>query len=171
MGHNPSDHLIFLTLRVGKLLRCRMLELIARELQIEVPGHCIGVLADLYTEDGQRQQDLAISSINDKSNITKMVSRLEEQGFIVRKVDMIDRRSKRIYLTDKSRSFLHEVFRRAEALEEEIVEGLNPDDILTTKSCLQVLYQSLLHAASPCVQAEHPDKLQDKCGSAQHTIK
>ena len=147
-----------------------MLELIARDLCIEVPGHCIGVLADLYTEDGQRQQDLAISSINDKSNITKMVGRLESQGFIVREVDPSDRRSKRIFLTEKSRAFLQEVFSRAEVLEEEIIQGLDPNEIMTTKSCLQTLYHRLLHSASRCDPADQTDISMDKLSSSPNTI-
>ena len=148
MQHNPSDHLIFLTLRVGKLLRSRMLALISEKIGVEVPGHCIGVLADLYMEDGQRQQDLAISSINDKSNITKMVGKLEKQGFIFRKSDPIDGRSKRIYLTEKSKSFLEQVFQMAVELEARVGGELSKNDFENTKTSLLHIYQNLLAGAS-----------------------
>ena len=59
------------------------------------------VLYWLYHDDGQTQTDLAETLSMGKASLGRVVDRLEEQGWVVRKDDPNDRRAKLVYLTDK----------------------------------------------------------------------
>jgi DNA-binding MarR family transcriptional regulator len=64
-------------------------------------GTHMGLLSDIVLADGQRQQDLAISTIKDKGTVARSLKQLETAGIIKRTVDPEDRRQKRIHLTEK----------------------------------------------------------------------
>ncbi len=61
----------------------------------------MGLRSDIVLADGQRQQDLAISTIKDKGTVARSLKQLETAGIIKRTVDPEDRRQKRIHLTEK----------------------------------------------------------------------
>jgi DNA-binding MarR family transcriptional regulator len=97
---NPRQHLIFLTNRVGRQLARLMLERMEFE-KFRPQGTHMGLLSDIVLADGQRQQDLAISTIKDKGTVARSLKQLETAGIIKRTVDPEDRRQKRIHLTEK----------------------------------------------------------------------
>jgi DNA-binding MarR family transcriptional regulator len=97
---NPRQHLIFLTNRVGRQLARLMLECMEFE-KFRPQGTHMGLLSDIVLADGQRQQDLAISTIKDKGTVARSLKQLETAGIIKRTVDPEDRRQKRIHLTEK----------------------------------------------------------------------
>jgi len=97
---NPRQSLIFLTNRVGRQLARLMLEHMEFE-EFLPQGTHMGLLADIVVADGQRQQDLAISTIKDKGTVARSLKQLETAGIIKRTVDNADRRQKRIHITDK----------------------------------------------------------------------
>lgn len=101
------------------------------------PQH-MGVLSDLWEQDGLRQQDLAISLIKDKATITRMLSYLEEQNVLVRIADKADRRTKRIYLTHKGKSLRHQLLPRAAQATQEATRNIDPAQL---SICLDVLGQ------------------------------
>ncbi len=73
-------------------------------------GH-FAILVSLYEMEGRSQDSLALSRGFDKTMIAKSVVRLEEEGFVRREIDQDDKRVKRLYLTEKSRSFRPEMER------------------------------------------------------------
>jgi DNA-binding MarR family transcriptional regulator len=93
---NPRQHLIFLTNRVGRQLARLMLERMEFE-KFRPQGTHMGLLSDIVLADGQRQQDLAISTIKDKGTVARSLKQLETAGIIKRTVDPEDRR----HLTEK----------------------------------------------------------------------
>jgi len=97
---NPKQNLIFLTNRVGRQLARLMLERMEFE-EFLPQGTHMGLLSDIVLADGQRQQDLAISTIKDKGTVARSLKQLETAGIIKRTVDPNDRRQKRIHLTEK----------------------------------------------------------------------
>jgi DNA-binding MarR family transcriptional regulator len=97
---NPRQNLIFLTNRVGRQLARVMLERMEFE-EFLPQGTHMGLLSDIVSADGQRQQDLAISTIKDKGTVARSLKQLETAGLIKRTIDPEDRRQKRIHLTEK----------------------------------------------------------------------
>ena len=61
------------------------------------------ILMSLYDEEGRSQENLAQSRGFDKTMITKSVTKLENEGIVIRTVDPEDKRIKRLYLTKKGR--------------------------------------------------------------------
>jgi DNA-binding MarR family transcriptional regulator len=62
-------------------------------------------LKRLYKQDGVRQNELSNSLHYDKANITRIVQKLLELGFVLRDNDKDDKRAKKIFLTEKAKKF------------------------------------------------------------------
>ncbi|MEO0731527.1 MAG: hypothetical protein AAFZ52_01735, partial [Bacteroidota bacterium] len=73
---SPQNNLIFLTNRIGRQLSRLLLAGIEFE-GYQPHGSHMGLLADLIDNDGQRQQDLAISTIKDKGTVARALASLE----------------------------------------------------------------------------------------------
>ena len=68
----------------------------------------------LFNEDGITQEELSEKLFIDKANTARAVKKLEEEGYLERKEDPIDKRKKRLYVTKKARDFedeFHQIFR------------------------------------------------------------
>jgi DNA-binding MarR family transcriptional regulator len=139
---NPLDSLVFLTIRVGKLLVNRFKEDDRMESHDFHPHH-MGILVDLWTRDGVRQQDLAISSIKDKSSITRSLNVLEKQNILVRIPDPKDKRTKRIFLTHKGKQLQEELEPMARAAIQQAISGIDPEQVDICKRVLKSMYENL----------------------------
>lgn len=139
---NPRQNLIFLTNRVGRQLARLMLEQMEFEEFLPQSTH-MGLLADIVLSDGQRQQDLAISTIKDKGTVARSLKQLEAAGIIERTVDQADRRQKRIHLTDKGgRLWAYARGHAAQALNH-AQRGINDADLALCTSVLGRIYDNL----------------------------
>ena len=59
-------------------------------------------LLELYHRDGVKQETLSTYLSIDRANTTRALNKLEQAGYVIRKVDEQDKRAFRIYLTDKA---------------------------------------------------------------------
>lgn len=109
----------------------------------------MGLLADIVLADGQRQQDLAISTIKDKGTVARSLKQLAAAGIIERTVDSEDRRQKRIYLTDKgSRLWAYARDRAAYAMDC-AQQDIPDEDMALCTSVLGKIYSNLHQQLSP----------------------
>lgn len=115
---------------------------------ITFPSSCIGVLADLWAEDGVNQKDLGISLIKTKSSINKMLAALESDDMIVKKDDPTDKRGKLIFLTEKGRKMQAKIVQASNCCDLEILDKVSPEDLAITKKVLGQYYEMLLQQAS-----------------------
>lgn len=94
-------------------------------------AHLIGDLMDC---DGQTIKELAEHAFIKPSNFTPIVSTLEEQGFVERRRDEKDKRSFRLFLTEKGRTTSQQIDQEfsslfgegnseAEELQQRVLEG------------------------------------------------
>lgn len=60
--------------------------------------------------------------------LTRIVDRLEEDGWIERRTDPADRRARILHLTDKSRGIVSRLTANVEALFEEMLDGFDPGE-------------------------------------------
>ena len=139
---NPYDHFGFLTGRVSRLIDYKVEAEKARR-KYRFPKSCMGILANLWAQDGIKQQDLADDMIRNKSSITKMILALEKDGLITRKVDDHDKRQKRIYLTKEGKAFKEFIIKKAKKGEKQAIKGLSPEEVVTAKKVLQTIYNNL----------------------------
>ncbi|MDN6180759.1 MAG: transcriptional regulator SlyA [Halomonas subglaciescola] len=79
--------------------------------------------------DGQPQCDLARAIGVEAPSLVRTLGQLEAQGLIERRACESDRRTKRLYLTAKAMPLLEDIRRVADEARQEMLAGLNEDDI------------------------------------------
>jgi DNA-binding MarR family transcriptional regulator len=110
----------------------------------DFPTSCIGILADLWAKDGINQKDLGASLIKNKSSINKMLVALENSDMIYKKEDTVDKRIKRIYLTEKGKAMQVKMEQKQADMEQHLISDISQEEIQTTKNVLAQMYQSLM---------------------------
>lgn len=136
------DPLLFLTIRLGRMVTSKMYNKLNQEDQHLIGPH-MGVLADLYRNDGVRQQDLAISSFKDKATITRSLKLLEREALVLRTSDPIDKRTKRIYITPKGRKVYQAILPLGQETIAEAREGISEEELAVCVGVLQKMYDNL----------------------------
>lgn len=90
-----------------------------------------------------RQKDLAAELALDSSSIVRILNNLEAAGLIERDENEDDRRAKAIVITRSGRALVRRVEGVSRELEGEILAGLAPLDIATTKRVLAQICRML----------------------------
>ncbi len=73
------------------------------------------LLLKLYDSEGCSQEDMAAMLYLDKAVVTRVIKSLEKKNFIYREQDTMDRRMKRIYMTEYGKSqeeFIKNIIKR-----------------------------------------------------------
>lgn len=114
MTHQPTADMIDIsTNRGGENLIGKQISVLFRQLNLyfnrQLSGISISVtellyLSSLYTKDGISQDDLAQEYSVDKAAVTRTLQLMEKKELIIRKTDRTDKRSKKLFLTDKAKS-------------------------------------------------------------------
>lgn len=133
----------FLTNRVGRLLR-KTANHIADHKNISIPTHELGILSDLQKKEGVLQQELAESLIRNKSSITKMLERLEQNDFIRKEDDPSDARCKRIYLTNRGKNMNKLLKNIIPDVHQIAFEGLSDKEMNVALEVLDKIYKNLI---------------------------
>lgn len=132
----PTDSLIFLTNRVGRLLANRVRQCSGMEAWGLQHAH-MGIMVDLWEQEGVRQQDLAVSNIKDKATIARALDSMEKANLVVRVPDATDKRTKLIYLTHRGREMREKLRPYAYQAMDEATEGLDEESLKTCRKVLQ----------------------------------
>lgn len=103
----------------------------------------MGLLADLIIKDGPRQQDLVISTIKDKGTIARALNGLENASIIRRVDDPVDRRQKRIFLTEKGHRLCAYAREHAEYAMDCARKNISPEELSICTSVLGKIYANL----------------------------
>lgn len=106
-------------------------------------GTHMGLLSDIVLADGQRQQDLAISTIKDKGTVARSLKQLETAGIIKRTVDPEDRRQKRIHLTEKGGRLWAYAHDHAAHAMNCAQRDISDEDLALCTSVLEKIYNNL----------------------------
>lgn len=76
-----------------------------RELcEISISATELLYLSSLYAHDGITQDNLVQEYSVDKAAVTRTLQLMEKKGLIIRETDNADKRSKKLFLTDKAKS-------------------------------------------------------------------
>lgn len=97
----------------------------------------LGLLSDLYIEDGQTQQQLARRVWKDKAAVKRLVDLLESKGYVERK-EGTDPRSNRICLTPLARKMEKDLRRISEKTLRQATADIDADELAV---CVKVLKQ------------------------------
>lgn len=108
------------------------------------------ILAQLWHEDGLSQQEISRRSGVAKPNVTTMVDALEEESYIVRIPDQLDRRINRIYLTQKAKDLRCDAVRQAISVYETAFEGLSEEEQRNFFFALSTVMKNLQAQSTGC---------------------
>lgn len=139
---NTAMRLGFLTNRIGRLMGNQLKNQLGKG-EFDMPTHCIGILADLWEQDGVIQQDLAISIVKDKATIARALELMEKKNIIVRIKDEKDKRNKKIFLTYKGNQLQNQVLFHGDAVVKEAKKGISPKEMDNCLNTLEKIYHNL----------------------------
>ncbi|RSK25893.1 MarR family transcriptional regulator [Bacillus sp. HMF5848] len=90
----------------------------------------------LWEKDGLTQNQIVESLDKDKTNIARMAANLENKDFIKRVQCNNDRRSVRLYLTDKGKKLGEKVIPIAEEFNAIVCKGITEEELLQVEKVL-----------------------------------
>lgn len=102
-AYDPKTSVGYLVNRAAKELR-KMLSKGLVDAGMDLNVEHFRMLMVLHHFEGVNQQELADTLGLDKTHLTRLLSAMETQGFLVRVEDKKDKRNKRLYLTNEGRS-------------------------------------------------------------------
>ncbi|UNK20291.1 MarR family transcriptional regulator [Paenibacillus sp. N3/727] len=101
------------------------------------------ILVILWEREGITQKELAERLYKDQTNIARMLFKLEKKGFIYRVTHETDRRSLRVYLTDKGQEIKDEILAPSIEAYKKTIEGLTEEEVETFRRILSVMYDNV----------------------------
>ncbi|MEF3307687.1 MarR family transcriptional regulator [Paenibacillus sp. GYB004] len=101
------------------------------------------ILVILWEREGITQKELAERLYKDQTNIARMLFKLEKKGFIYRVTHETDRRSLRVYLTEKGHGIKDEILEPSIEAYQKTVEGLSEEEVETFRRILSVMYNNV----------------------------
>ena len=101
------------------------------------------LLTYLFFKDGINQSELAILMDMEKAPLSRLLDRMEKKGWVSRKNESKDRRTKNIYLSESVKPLISSMRDKASAYRSESLSILNDKDINKLKDILQILKKDL----------------------------
>ena len=95
-----------------------------------------GTLSCLWEQDGQSPGQIAAYLCLDSSTITGILDRLENKELLTRSLDRSDRRSLKIFLTDKGKVLREPIMNTTKQLNEEVLAILDANEKKALKTLL-----------------------------------
>ena len=146
-----GDSLSYHLLRAARVHRSRAAKLLA-EIGLH-PGQET-VLQVLAEQDGRTMSDLSTALAVQPPTVTKMVSRMGQQGLVERRTSRSDGRLMHVYLTPTGRERSKDVKRIWKQLEKEATAGINPKDARKLVKLLGALADGL--STAPATPPDEP---------------
>ena len=87
-------------------------------------GHLLGVL---LTNDGSTQKELSLQLRIRPTSLGELVTKLEQNGYVERRVNENDKRVMNIYLTEKGRKVVNDVMKDRHVVINKMFSGLSED--------------------------------------------
>lgn len=101
------------------------------------------LLANLWNQEGQNQQELAAATRKDKTGITRIIKGLEKRDLVVRIADRTDSRINLLYLTKKGRESIRHLINMASRTLKEAKAGILEEEIRICENVLRKVTQNL----------------------------
>lgn len=101
------------------------------------------VIFRVVEHNGISQKALAETTYRDQGNLTRMLDRLIEKGYIKREADADDRRGIKLFATDKSITLAEEVIPLSSAHNETMTNGLSGEEQAALIALLNRVYTNI----------------------------
>lgn len=93
-------------------------------------------LLQIFKNPGMNLQELASFGHYDKATATRAVKKLEQEGYVIIKTAMEDKRVRRIYITDKAASVIEKTWECVDNWADIILEGFTKEERETAEKLL-----------------------------------
>ena len=101
------------------------------------------LLTYLFFKDGINQSELAILMDMEKAPLSRLLDRMEKKGWVIRKNESKDRRTKNIYLSETIKPLISSMGDKAAEYRRESLSILTDKDRNKLKAILQILKKDL----------------------------
>ena len=101
------------------------------------------LLTYLFFKDGINQSELAILMDMEKAPLSRLLDRMEKKGWVIRKNESKDRRTKNIYLSESIKPLISSMRDKAAEYRNESLSILTDKELNKLKDILQILKQDL----------------------------
>ena len=101
------------------------------------------LLTYLFFKDGINQSELAILMDMEKAPLSRLLDRMEKKGWVIRKNESKDRRTKNIYLSETIKPLISSMRDKAAEYRRESLSILTDKDRNKLKAILQILKKDL----------------------------
>ena len=122
MSDSPGEGLGFVVHDVARMMRW---EFDRRASDLKLTRSQWSVLAHLLRSDGIQQRELAEQMDITAITLTGLLDRMEREGWVERRADPVDRRAKRIFLTQKVAPVTKELRALAREVRKTALQGLS----------------------------------------------
>ena len=95
----------------------------------------------LYHEDGVNQEHLSNYLKMDKATTTRAIKKLVDEGYVFRNIDEGDRRSYRIFLTDKGKKLEPDMKKIASEWENILLSGFDDSQRREIMKSLEMMFK------------------------------
>ena len=101
------------------------------------------LLTYLFFKDGINQSELAILMDMEKAPLSRLLDRMEKKGWVIRKNESKDRRTKNIYLSESIKPLISSMRDKAAEYRNESLSILTDKELNKLKDILQILKKDL----------------------------
>ncbi|MDX1685227.1 MAG: MarR family transcriptional regulator [Saprospiraceae bacterium] len=101
------------------------------------------LLRRLNIQSGIIQNELAWITERDKTSLARLITKMEKNGLVYRKVDEKDKRAKRVFITEKGRILTEKINKILSDLFLKFQRGLKENEIDITMNTLQTIQNNL----------------------------
>ncbi len=131
------DDMLTPPMLIGRISRAQRSTLRARENDpIMTQNSCRSLLFCLSCEEGITQLELSRRAGLKPPTVSVALKHLEDEGYIVRKVDDDDKRAARVFLSEKGQALERENKERFRSVDNEMMRGFSEDEIAVLRSML-----------------------------------
>lgn len=129
--------------RIGKMTRAIAVQRFSAK-NFEITPEQLMVLSALIDHDGLYQRQIGMITLKDRPNITRIINILEKMNFVTRKPDVNKRKIYKIFVTDEGKNVVKKVMPTALELWENIVDGVDEDDLEITLKVMNKFKENLM---------------------------
>ena len=109
------------------------------ELEIDITFDEWMILGPIWNLEGASQKECGEITTKDKTAVTRIINSLEEKNLVVRVLDQIDKRIKRIVLTRKGQKLIDDILPIIEKTRAQMNDNINEDELKTLDIVLKKL--------------------------------
>ncbi|MEA2091781.1 MAG: MarR family transcriptional regulator [Campylobacterota bacterium] len=111
--------------------------------QFDITAHQFGILLIIFKKKSLTQREIVKFTTGDEPSTTRLITRLEDKGLLVRVTDKNDKRKRLVSLTQQAESLLEKILPYAQEGNKQLVSSLNDEEKRTLLNLLRKVASSL----------------------------